>query len=70
MTNETEIFANESGTQYQGVKDKTGSTGVNPITGLITGIFKRGRLDKPMTITNANEPQTLFSCARFNWILD
>ena len=54
MTHETEILADESGVQYSGVKDKTGGTGSNPITGLITGVFKRGRFDKPMTITNAN----------------
>ena len=54
MTYVTEILADESGIQYQGVKDKTGSTGTYPITGLITGKFRRGRFDKPMTITNAN----------------
>ena len=54
MTYVTEILAGESGVQYQGVKDKTGGTGANPVTGLITGTFKRGRFDKPMTITAAN----------------
>ena len=54
MTYVTEILADESGIQYGGVKDKTGGTGTYPITGLITGQFRRGRFDKPMTITNAN----------------
>lgn len=54
MTYVTEILADESGIQYGGVKDKTGGTGTYPITGLITGQFRRGRYDKPMTITNAN----------------
>ena len=54
MTYTTELLENESGIQYQGVKDKSGGTGTYPITGLMTGIFKRGRFDKPMTITNEN----------------
>ena len=54
MTYTTELLENESGIQYQGVKDKTGGTGTYSITGLMTGIFKRGRFDKPMTITNEN----------------
>ena len=54
MTYTTEILENESGIQYSGVKDKSGGTGTYPITGLMTGIFKRGRFDKPMTITNEN----------------
>ena len=54
MTYTTELLENESGIQYQGVKDKSGSIGTYPITGLMTGIFKRGRFDKPMTITNEN----------------
>ena len=54
MTYVTEILDDEVGIQYQGVKDSSGRTGSYPITGLMTGIFKRGRFDKPMTITNAN----------------
>ncbi len=54
MTYTTEILDQESGIQYQGVKDKSGSTGVFPVIGLITGSFRRGRFDKPMTITNSN----------------
>ncbi len=54
MTYTTEILDQESGIQYQGVKDKSGSTGAFPVIGLITGTFRRGRFDKPMTITNSN----------------
>ena len=54
MTHVTEILDQEPGIQYQGVKDKSGGTGTYPIIGLIVGQFKRGRFDKPMTITNAN----------------
>ncbi|MEX5443560.1 hypothetical protein WCE14_09335 [Acinetobacter schindleri] len=54
MTNITTILANEAGIQYQGVEDKSSKTGSYPIIGMITGSFKRGRFDKPMTITPAN----------------
>ena len=54
MTYVTEILDDEVGIQYQGVKDSSGRTGSYPIIGIMTGIFKRGRFDKPMTITNAN----------------
>ncbi|ENV14774.1 hypothetical protein F965_00120 [Acinetobacter schindleri NIPH 900] len=54
MTNITTILANEAGIQYQGVEDKSSKTGSYPIIGMITGTFKRGRFDKPMTITPAN----------------
>ena len=54
MTNITTILANEAGIQYQGVEDKSSKTGTYPIIGMITGTFKRGRFDKPMTITPAN----------------
>ncbi|MDR6630461.1 hypothetical protein J2X86_002516 [Acinetobacter lwoffii] len=54
MPHETEILFNESGIQYQGVNDASGGTGAYPIQGLIVGQFKRGRLDKPMTIHRDN----------------
>ena len=54
MPHETEILFNEPGIQYQGVNDASGSTGAYPIQGLIVGQFKRGRLDKPMTIHRDN----------------
>jgi len=54
MPHETEILFNEAGIQYQGVNDASGSTGAYPVQGLIVGQFKRGRLDKPMTIHRDN----------------
>jgi len=54
MTYETTLLGNESGTQYTGVKDKSGGTGSSPVAVLLTGVFKRGRFDKPMTITGEN----------------
>lgn len=54
MTNITTIIDQESGIQYQGVEDRSSRTGTYPVIGLITGQFRRGRFDKPMTITNEN----------------
>ena len=54
MTNITTIIDQESGIQYQGVNDASGGTGTYPVIGLIVGQFRRGRFDKPMTITNEN----------------
>ena len=54
MTNITPILAQEAGIQYQGVEDRSSKTGAYPIIGMITGTFKRGRYDKPMTITLEN----------------
>ena len=54
MPHITKILGDESGVQYQGVQDKTGTTGNAPINNMIIGEFKRGRLDKPMTITAQN----------------
>ncbi len=54
MTNITAIIDQESGIQYQGVEDRSSRTGAYPINGLIIGQFRRGRYDKPMTITNEN----------------
>lgn len=54
MTNITTIIDQESGIQYQGVKDGSSVLGATRISGLIVGKFKRGRTDKPMTITRKN----------------
>ena len=54
MTNITTIIDQESGIQYQGVEDRSSRTGTYPVIGLIAGQFRRGRFDKPMTITNEN----------------
>jgi hypothetical protein len=54
MPHITKIIGNEPGIQYQGTQDKTGTTGAAPINNMIVGSFKRGRLDRPMTITKSN----------------
>ena len=54
MTNITTIIDQESGIQYQGVEDRSSRTGTYPVIGMIAGQFRRGRFDKPMTITNEN----------------
>ncbi len=54
MTNITTIIDQESGIQYQGVEDRSSRTGTYPVIGMIAGQFRRGRYDKPMTITNEN----------------
>lgn len=55
MANTVQLLNTASGIQFTGVQDKTGTdsaTGLN--TALIVGQFRRGRLDKPMTITQDN----------------
>ena len=52
MTYSTDDLKNEAGIQFDeviliGEDDK-------PVVGLLTGQFKRGRMDKPMTITLEN----------------
>ena len=54
MTNVTEVLGDESGIQYQGVNDASGGSGAYPTIGLMVGKFRRGRLDKPMTVTSQN----------------
>lgn len=54
MQQVTTILADESGIQYLGVRDKSAPFGYYPITGLIVGKFKRGRLDRPMNISKDN----------------
>ena len=54
MTNVTEVLGDESGIQYQGVNDASGGNGAYPTIGLMVGQFRRGRLDKPMTVTSQN----------------
>lgn len=50
----TKVLGNESGIQYQGANDKTGSLGNTPINNVIIGSFRRGRIDRPMIITSEN----------------
>ncbi len=54
MTQFTTILDQESGIQFGGVRQTGGEPGINPVNGLIVGYFRRGRFDKPMTITNSN----------------
>lgn len=54
MPHVTSIIGDEVGIQYQGVKDGSSVLGATRISGLIVGKFKRGRTDKPMTITRKN----------------
>lgn len=54
MTHLTENLANESGVQYNGIKESDSETETYPIQGLMVGKFRRGRFDKPMTITKQN----------------
>lgn len=54
MQQVTPILGDESAIQYQGVKDSSSRTGSYPVVGLMVGTFKRGRFDKPMTITGEN----------------
>lgn len=54
MTQLTTLLGDESGVQYNGISGGNEETQVYPIEGLIVGYFRRGRFDKPMTITNAN----------------
>lgn len=59
MPHETTILENEVGIQYQSIKKSRNMPGQTSIGGLIIGIFKRGRLDRPMVITNENIRGTL-----------
>ena len=54
MPYETEILANESGIQYQGIDNAESETDAYPIQALIAGFFDRGRFDKPMIINQDN----------------
>ena len=54
MPHVTAILGNEVGIQYQGVKDSSSLTASYPVVGVMIGQFRRGRLDKPMTITRQN----------------
>lgn len=53
MTQFTTILDQESGIQFDGVRD-SGEENNQPIHGLIVGKFRRGRFDRSMTITEKN----------------
>lgn len=59
MPHVTSVLGNEVGIQYQGTRDASSLLGAAQVSGLIVGQFKRGRLDKPMTITLENVKGTL-----------
>lgn len=51
----TKVLAEQSGIQYQGVTDKSeADPSINLLSVIMTGQFKRGRLDKPFLVTKAN----------------
>lgn len=50
----TKVLENEVGVQFDRVKDNTGNTGAASINGVITGSFKRGRIDQQIQITQGN----------------
>lgn len=54
MTQFTKILDQEPGIQFDGVHSADNENTSYPITGLIVGYFRRGRFDKPMTITEKN----------------
>ncbi|ENV14251.1 hypothetical protein F965_00494 [Acinetobacter schindleri NIPH 900] len=53
--NTSKILGEAVGIQWQGTKDKTQANLYSGLTqAIFIGRFKRGRTDKPMTITNSN----------------
>lgn len=55
MTQTVNVLGQSVAVQFSGVEDRSGVTPIvgNSI-GLIVGSFRRGRIDKPMYITNSN----------------
>lgn len=55
MSNITKVLREQSGIQYQGVQDKSEADPRDTLSNAVfTGIFKRGRFDKPMKVTSGN----------------
>ena len=55
MTQTVNVLGQSVAVQFSGVEDKSGTNPILGVTnGLISGTFRRGRLDKPMRITNSN----------------
>lgn len=55
MSNTTKVLREQSGIQYQGVQDKSEADTRDTLSNAVfTGIFKRGRFDKPMKVTSGN----------------
>lgn len=52
---ESKTLGSAAGVQYQGVIDNSESTSLPSLAnGVITGRFKRGRMDKPFKVTASN----------------
>lgn len=52
---ESKTLGSAAGIQYQGVIDKTETNSLPSLAnGVITGRFKRGRMDKPFKVTASN----------------
>ncbi|WP_394211150.1 hypothetical protein [Psychrobacter piscatorii] len=52
---ESKTLGSAAGVQYQGVIDKTETDSLPSLAnGVITGRFKRGRMDKPFKVTASN----------------
>ena len=52
---ESKTLGSAAGVQYQGVIDKTETNSLPSLSnGVITGRFKRGRMDKPFKVTASN----------------
>lgn len=55
MSNTTKVLREQSGIQFQGVQDKSEADPRDTLSNAVfTGIFKRGRFDKPMKVTSGN----------------
>lgn len=67
MTYITEYLENEAGIQNNGVTILNDQKIELQVSGLVIGQFKRGRFDKPMTITSANVRGTLGHDPRNPW---
>ncbi|MFX7111995.1 hypothetical protein ABTI33_09675 [Acinetobacter baumannii] len=55
MSNTTKVLREQAGIQYQGVQDKSEADPRDTLSNAVfTGVFKRGRFDKPIKITSNN----------------
>ena len=55
MVQTVKVLGEAPNIQFSGVEDKSGTNPILGVTnGLISGSFRRGRIDKPMYITNSN----------------
>ena len=55
MTQTVNVLGQSVAVQFSGVEDKSGTNPILGVTnGLISGTFRRGRIDKPIYITNSN----------------